>query len=200
MPMDLASRTKFNLKGASVLVVETLGLSTDILVQILVGFGAKDLQRADSIAAAQGLIAKTPFDLAVVGSPIGEQDGHELVEWIRKAGPDANKYLPIVMVAAHTARTKVERARDCGAHFVIAKPLKPIVLLERILWIVREQRRFVAADFYTGPDRRFKFDGPPDGSSGRRRDDLSANLGEAVAPNMSQDQIDALLSGRSPSV
>ena len=64
-------------------------------------------------------------------------------------------------------------------------------MLERILWIAREQRPFVA---YAGPDRRFKFDGPPEGGAGRRRDDLSKDVGDAVAPNMSQDQIDALLS------
>lgn len=196
MGLDVESRARFNLKGVGVLVVETVGLSADILVQILVGFGAKDLQRADSIDAAKALLARSPFDLAIIGAQLGEDDGSELVEWIRKTGPDANKYVPIVMVSAHTPQSKVERARDCGAHFVITKPLTPIVLLERIFWIAREQRPFVGSDGYVGPDRRFKFDGPPVGSPGRRRDDLSASLGDAVAPNMSQDQIDALLGGR----
>jgi hypothetical protein len=70
-------------------------------------------------------------------------------------------------------------------------------MLERILWVAREQRGFVACDSYAGPDRRFKFDGPPAGGPGRRRDDLSADVGDAVMPNMSQDQIDALLQQRS---
>ncbi len=199
MGLDVESRARFNLKSAKVLVAESSGMSIEILGQILIGFGAKDMQRAESVEEAKALVAKTSFDLALVGASIGEEDGCELVEWIRQQGPDANRHVPLLMVSAHTPISRVERARDCGAHFLITKPLTPVVLLERMLWIVREQRRFVSCDRYTGPDRRFKFDGPPEGGPGRRRDDLSADVGDAVAPNMSQDQIDALLNGKAAS-
>ena len=89
------------------------------------------------------------------------------------------------------------RARDCGANFVVTKPLAPRVLLDRIAWLGRETRGFVEiGDGYVGPDRRFKAYGPPAGEAGRRRDDLPLEVGEAVESNMSQDDIDALMNPR----
>jgi hypothetical protein len=52
---------------------------------------------------------------------------------------------------------------------------------------------FVESETYVGPDRRFKNTGVPVGTKGRRKGDLSADVGEAVDPNMSQDDIDNLL-------
>ena len=90
----------------------------------------------------------------------------------------------------------LKKARDCGAHFVMTKPLTPITVLERVLWIAREGRRFVESDTYMGPDRRFKNEGVPAGQVGRRRDDLVGDVGEASTPNMEQDSIDGMLKTR----
>ena len=46
---------------------------------------------------------------------------------------------------------------------------------------------------YIGPDRRFKREGPPAGMEGRRADDVAGDLGDAAAPNMSQEEIDAMM-------
>ena len=73
------------------------------------------------------------------------------------------------------------------------KPLTPIILIERIFWVAHAGRSFVTTDKYVGPNRRFRFDGPPTGEVGRRYDDLKEDLGAAIEPNMSQDQIDALM-------
>ncbi len=47
-------------------------------------------------------------------------------------------------------------ARDAGANVVVAKPLSPEILLQRIHWVARESRSFIVAPNYAGPDRRFK--------------------------------------------
>ena len=62
----------------------------------------------------------------------------------------------------------MQRARDCGANFILARPLSPEVLLERILWIAREKRHFISCSSYVGPDRRFHEAGPPVGMPERR--------------------------------
>src|SRR5665213_2141524 len=71
-------------------------------------------------------------------------------------------------VCNHTERGAVERARDCGSNIVLAKPVSPQSLLERIIWIAREKRPFVNCGSYMGPDRRFHDTGPPAGVQGRR--------------------------------
>ncbi len=92
------------------------------------------------------------------------------------------------MVAGHTPIDQVEKARDCGANFVVAKPLAPRILLERVVWIAQESRPFVELDSYIGPDRRFHDVGPPkDGQPGRRRSD------KAAAPAPTVNLRDALL-------
>jgi hypothetical protein len=87
----------------------------------------------------------------------------------------------------------VTKGRDCGASFLVAKPIVPRVLLDRVIWVARENRVFIECSTYSGPDRRFKFVGPPPGTEGRRSDDLPLEVGLANTPNMSQDAIDSLL-------
>ena len=76
---------------------------------------------------------------------------------------------------------------------MVAKPITPKVLLERIFWVAREDRAFIECDTYVGPDRRFKHEGPPPGTDGRRKDDLPPEVGEAQTPNMSDDEIANLM-------
>lgn len=83
------------------------------------------------------------------------------------------------------------KARDCGANVVIRKPVSPQILFDRLAWVSRVQRPFIECESYIGPDRRFKSIGPP-GGVGRRSTDLSADVGTAKEPNMSQDEIDML--------
>ena len=195
MALDIESRARFNLKSATIMLVETPGVNMDILSQILMGFGAKAMHRCDSAVEARAAIGRTEMDLMLISPFLADECGYELVQWIRRDAPDPNKFAPIIMVSPHTEQSKVARARDCGAHFLVAKPLTPAVILERILWVARSQRPFVACDSYVGPERRFKFEGPP-ATGGRRRDDLPETVGAAVEPNMSQDQIDALMAPR----
>ncbi|WP_271068072.1 response regulator [Caulobacter sp. NIBR1757] len=193
MAQDPGSRNRINMKNTRVLLVESNSMGMDILVQILVGFGVKSIYKADDIDMAKRMIESTELDLMVVSGALGEADGCELVEWLRREAPVPNRYAPALLVTAHTQLSRVARARDCGAHIVVAKPLTPMILLERILWIARVKRSFISTKGYNGPDRRFKFTGPPNGMDGRRADDLDVDIGEPVAPNMSQDQIDALM-------
>ena len=51
---------------------------------------------------------------------------------------------------------------------------------------------FVETPAYAGPDRRFKSLGPP-GGIGRRSTDLSAEIGDASEPNLSQVEIDSFM-------
>jgi hypothetical protein len=77
----------------------------------------------------------------------------------------------------------------------LLRPATSVALYRRIAWLARNERPFIEADTYAGPDRRFKRDGPPAGTNGRR-DDLSLDVGEATTSNMSQADIDAMLNGK----
>lgn len=194
MGLSPESRARFNLERASILILEPSQMGMSILVQILTGFGAKVLHRCDTVKAAQDCVGTTELDIAIVDAMAGE--GYDFIKWLRHSRSEPNCYVPVLLTAGHTPSTAVNQARDCGAHFIMAKPLTPIAVLERILWISKEGRRFVECDTYIGPDRRFKNEGVPPGMTGRRRDDLQGELGAAETPNMDQEVIDGLMKTR----
>lgn len=187
--------TRVNLKGAVVLLIEANAQGMGVLSQILAGFGVKRVLKADSFEAACELVQTQVFDLIISEGPLapGEKDGYDFVHWLRRSQLEPNSYTPVVIASAHTSLRDVIRARDCGANFFITRPIAPVVMLERIVWIARENKPFVSCPVYMGPDRRFKCIGPPPKSDGRRSTDLSAQVGAAVEPNMSQDEIDSLM-------
>jgi len=190
--LDPRSRARFNLEGASVLLMDASPLGLEILVQVLSGFGAKNLHRALSIDEARDTIQRHIIDLAVVDAgPTGA--GYEFITWLRRSKIEPNCFTPILVTAGHTPTHAVNQARDCGADFVMRKPLTPKAVLERIIFISREGRKFVECDAYVGPDRRIKNLGVPGDGQGRRRDDLPPDVGEATQPNLEQDAIDGLL-------
>lgn len=191
--VNLANR--INLKEALILLVEANTQGMEILTQILMGFGANRFLKASNFEEARRLLEGTPVDLVICESGAmreGSSDGYDFVSWLRRSKLEPNAFVPVIVASAHTSLRSVTRGRDCGAHFIVKKPLVPGVLMDRIVWIARENRNFVECRAYAGPDRRFKNEGPPE-AVGRRSTDLSPELGLAQAPNMSQDEIDNLM-------
>lgn len=199
MMQDEVSSSRFNLEKSSVLILDGDPMSMSILTQILSGFGAKNLHKCADVAVAKGVIQRSQVDLIVI-DPTMVADGYDFIPWLRRHGPTPNRFTSVLIVTGHTQASRVKAARDAGANIVVAKPLTPIVVYDRIMWMAREKRPYVECKVYAGPDRRFKFDGPPPGSDGRRDGDLSAEIGDASEPNLSQADIDSMMQPRKVSL
>lgn len=185
--------SRVNLSKATIVVIDGSQHSLDVTGQILKGFGVSAVHRFDKIAEAQKFVERKTVDLVLIDPGVEEASGYAFISNMRRGG-GPNAYTPVVMVSGHVKRSDVAKGRDTGANFMVAKPLAATVLLQRILWVGRDKRPFVQLESgYVGPDRRFKFEGPPAGSDGRRENDLKAPLGDASEPNMSQDEVDALI-------
>lgn len=180
MGLDPTSRARFNLSQASVLILDNTPIGLSILVQIVTGLGARHIHRCENIEQAQEAVLAHQIDLAIIDAMSPSGDGYEFVRWMRKSTQDPNCYAPVLVTTAHTPVGDVNKARDYGGHFVIKKPIAPVVMLERILWVANEARPFLIADTYVGPDRRFH-DVEPPGGVGRRRDDAEKNTAESPA-------------------
>jgi DNA-binding response OmpR family regulator len=172
MGFSADSRARFNLAQVSVLVLEETPLGMSILVQILAGFGARKVYRCDTVEKAERVVREAEVDLLIIDAMGRSGAGFDFVRWLRRSGIRPNCYVPVILTAAHTPAMAIARARDCGAHIVMAKPLTPRAMLDRIIWVARAGRRFVECDGYVGPDRRFRDAGLPRGLEfGRRRED-----------------------------
>ena len=192
--MALQDGEKINLEKASVMLIDANNQGLDILTQVFAGFGARNPHRCSTAKEAVELLRKVDVDLIVVEADLpGEMDGYDFVRWLRRSGLTPNAFAAVILVSGHTKAQNVARARDCGANFIILKPISPTVLLQRVVWVAKENRQFVEAETYVGPDRRFKNAGPPPGVKPRRRDDIRTRLGAATTPNMGQEEIDNLM-------
>ncbi len=192
-PPQLSSSTQIDLSRSRVLLLDDNRAHLDMLGGVLNGFDLRKQNKCESVEAAKDALYGAQFDLVMVEAAMSGEDGFEFIRWLRRTGPDNNRAVPVLAVTGATHENEVAMARDCGANFVVAKPVTPIVLLQRIIWLGRDARMFVEAETYVGPDRRFKAFGPPPGIRGRRRGDLNAEIGFASEPNMSQNEIDMLI-------
>ena len=193
VPPLLSSNAKIDLSRSRALLIDDNPIHLDMLSGILSGFDLRRQTRCESVDDARNAVMGAEFDLILVEAALADGQGFEFIRWLRREGPEANRAASILVVTGGTRLDDVSMARDCGANFVVAKPVTPQVLLQRIIWLGRDRRHFVECESYAGPDRRFKVFGPPAGMKGRRHDDLSAEVGLASEPNMSQNEIDMLL-------
>ena len=170
--LPVGGEDRLNLEKVGVLLVEPNPAEQDIVAQMLSGFGVRHLNRCPDVARAPDMLAAFDAGLIVVGGEIADGGAYNLVRWLRREAPEPRRYLPVLIMQGHVRMSQVVRARDCGANFVVSKPISARVLLDRIIWLGRETRGFVAIeDGYVGPDRRFHDEFPPGGGPGRRRDD-----------------------------
>jgi DNA-binding response OmpR family regulator len=196
LSLPFRSGERINLSSAEVLLIDSQPESLEVLAEMFAGFGVHTPHRATNMVEARQAIADRTINLIVVSNVVTGGDGCGFIKWLRRAATAPNRFAPVILLTGHTREAEVFKGRDCGANFVLRKPASPMIMMQRILWISRDQREFVEAPNYCGPDRRFKMLGPPDGVQGRRHDDLSANVGEAKTPNLDQGDIDALFQPR----
>ena len=193
MPRPAAvESTKLNLGEVTILAGGGSPTEVDVLMQILSGFGARQLRRAEHAPQVRDMLDRTLIDLLILDSMMGLEASMEIVRAMRRM-TTPNRTTPVVLTAGNALPSLIREARQNGVNYVVAKPLTPRVLFERLVWVVKDPRLFIQAETYVGPDRRVRAMGPPAGMAGRRADDLPAEVGAATTANLSQDDIDAMM-------
>ena len=168
---QLDAKAWINLEKARILLLDDHPEGGNILAQICMGFGARRFLRCSTGEEAKELVKASELHMILVNANLRESPAFDFIDWLRRSNLQPNSFTPVVLITGHTQRSQVEKARDCGANIVLAKPVSPQSMLERIIWISREKRPFVNSGSYIGPDRRFHDTGPPAGMPGRRHND-----------------------------
>lgn len=145
-----------------------------ILRTLLHGFGAREVFEAeDGASGLEAFISQTP-DIIICDWAMPIFDGLELTQMIRQPGGNANPFVPIIMLTAHSERGRVFAARDAGVTEFLVKPVSANALHDRIVNVVCNPRPFIRTATYFGPDRRRNFGA---GYSGpERRKGLKADI------------------------
>ncbi len=182
---------RLRLDDVKTLVVDGDHASASLMLEMMRGLGFTSLKLVESAQAAFGLLDETDFDLCLCDAQLPDMAGRDFAQAIRTR-PAPARFLPLLMLTGYAAEDQVTALRDAGANLVMKKPVSPQSLYDRLAWVAQPRRGFVESTAYVGPDRRFRSLGPP-GGVGRRATDLSAEVGLATEPNMSQDEIDSLI-------
>jgi two-component system, chemotaxis family, chemotaxis protein CheY len=180
-----------NLKGLVFLVADANPYFSRIVVGLLRSFGANSVAEVRNSFDAIRTLNAQKVDILLCDDKLPPHGGLQVTHAIRRKADNENRTVPILIMAGDTRETLIKIARDAGANMVIAKPLSPSSLYDRLSWIAFNPRQFVETATYYGPDRRFKIEGYP-GGVGRRKGDKAQPVAAESGPTMVQSDIDHL--------
>ncbi len=156
-----------------IMVVEDNAHMMMIVKTILRGFGFQEFTEARSIGDAWERLRQEAVDILLLDRALGKEDGLDLVRRLRMDRDSPNPYLPIIMLSAHSERSRVEEARDAGVTEFCAKPVTARDLWGKVAAVIDRPRSFVRTAVYFGPDRRRRALDSYEGEK-RRQDDPDA--------------------------
>lgn len=143
-----------NLSKVNVLVIDDNAHMIQIVRSMLLGFGITKTYESRDAAEAFDIARGELIDLIIVDYQMPILDGLEFTQMVRTGRDTTNPYIPIILLTAHTERSRIMAARDAGVTEICAKPITAQQLWTKIAAVVNRPRPFVRARNYFGPDRR----------------------------------------------
>lgn len=180
---------RLSLAECAAIVVGDSGAERERLAKLFKTWGAGAIE---CFALDEDLVARLrprKNSIFIVGMDGGA--GLTFVRDLRFEGAEMAQ-APAIVRAESVRANELTRVRDSGAHAVVLKEMPPEALLARIHALARDKTAFITALSYRGPDRRWRFEGPPV-ETGERRALMALGDGDE---DLSQSELDALITPR----
>jgi two-component system, chemotaxis family, chemotaxis protein CheY len=184
-----------NLRDLSILIADPSPYVRTLVHGMLRGFGAGKMIEAKDAAEVMAALGKQRVDVLLCDGALPPDGGFALTRKIRREAGSEQRTMPILLMTSDPRETIVREGRDAGANMVVAKPLSPAHLYDRLAWVAFNPRQFIDTASYFGPDRRFKNAGGPGGIGRRRGDAVESVKKTGRAP--AQDQVDKVFNSTS---
>jgi two-component system chemotaxis response regulator CheY len=143
-----------SLSKVNTLVIDDNAHMISIVRSMLLGFGITKTYESRDAAEAFDIVRHEPIDLIIVDFQMPILDGLEFTQMVRNGGDIRNPYIPIILLTAHTERSRILAARDAGVTEICAKPVTAHQMWTKLAAVVNKPRPFVRCKGYFGPDRR----------------------------------------------
>ncbi len=117
-----------DLSGLRVMVVDDEPDSRDLMAVALEGNGA-EVMAVDSAVRARGVFDGFRPDVLVSDIAMAEEDGYDLIRWVRDLPPDRGGAIPAAAVTAYARSEDRRRALLAGYNMHLSKPFDPGELL-----------------------------------------------------------------------
>ena len=144
----------YDLAGLDFVVVDDSMFMLKLMEAMLTALGAESIRCIDEPTQVFAQLEQQPAHILITDIMMRPIDGIELTRTVRSWGGDVVPFTPIFVVSGLTDQENVMRAADAGVHEVLAKPLSPRRLYERIHRTIEHPVDFVKSNAYFGPDRR----------------------------------------------
>lgn len=132
------ANTKIDLSSVRFLVVDDNHFIRRLIREILLAFGALDVEEASNAADALDMVSQQEPDIIFCDWMMQPMDGLRFLKTLR-AGPWAS--IPVILVTGHATRDHVAAALGDGADSYIVKPFRATTLLEHIVKVAEASRR-----------------------------------------------------------
>lgn len=138
-----------SLKDLDILIVDDNANMRLLVRTILRSFGLPDARQArDGTTALAELERRVP-SLIISDWEMAPMNGLDFIKAVRKVGREPLCFVPIIVLTAHASRPLIEQAFACGATQMLVKPVTPANLLQRINWVLEDDRPFMqVGDIY----------------------------------------------------
>jgi CheY-like chemotaxis protein len=143
-----------DLSELRVIVIDDNEFATILMKRLLGVMRVTQVTSCLDSVAADNAIRQSKADLAIVDIEMPGRGGLEVVHDIRHGHVGVPKDMCILVASAHVDLEHVERARNEGANWVVAKPLSFRALYDGIARAILDDRPFVDSPSYVGPCRR----------------------------------------------
>ena len=145
---------KQNRAHAKIILADSDAYMRQSLHHALTHEGYRDIRSISRLTLLVDLLRGSMPDLLIMDIDMVDGDAIALVSDIRNGKVGRNPFLPIILMSWDSERSLIRRVVDSGADMLLAKPIAPVQLLERIDLIVKQRNPFVVTADYIGPDRR----------------------------------------------
>jgi len=142
--------------NVNTLIIDDNAHMISIIRSMLLGFGISRTHESRDAVEAFEMVRHEPIDLIIVDYQMPLLDGLEFIQMVRRGADMKNPFVPIILLTAHTERSRIMAARDAGVTEICAKPVTARQMWEKIVAVVNNPRPFVKTANYLGPDRRRK--------------------------------------------
>lgn len=136
-----------------ILIVENHALMRRLLVEMLRGFGVREIFQASSVPAAVEIVYGEELDAVILDFFLDEMDGADFAKRVRHDEACANRQVPILLITGMPDHHKVLKVLDAGINGMLAKPIAPRDLYHRLHTMLANPKPFVITNDYVGPMR-----------------------------------------------
>lgn len=158
MAQQISTAFGIPMRNLDVLIVDDNANMRLLLRTILRSFGLPDIRQARDGTAGLAEIDRRAPTLIISDWEMAPMNGREFLRAVRRVGREPLCFVPIVVLTAHASRQIIEEAFDAGATQLLVKPVTPTNLLQRIGWVLEDDRPFErAGDIYRQEMRFAKY-------------------------------------------